>query len=149
MQTESFQQQVLIIKKEKNMKSYVLHFMFCERVETCLQSLEHMYVHYYKNVCYVDVYFMNNTNYGHCSTGFLFKQNHKQYVLQYSGSQIIIANSLVCSTIHFKLEWLDFFQCRNYVENLNLVNKCRILLRFSTSFRHRFCTSKNPFSQGY
>ena len=35
MQTESFQQQVLIIKKEKNMKSYVLHFMFCERVETC------------------------------------------------------------------------------------------------------------------
>ena len=72
MQTESFQQQVLIIKKEKNMKSYVLHFMFCERVETCLQSLEHMYVHYYKNVCYVDVYFMNNTNYGHCSTEYLF-----------------------------------------------------------------------------
>ena len=78
MQTESFQQQVLIIKKEKNMKSYVLHFMFCERVETCqwtcLQSLEHMYVHYYKNVCYVDVYFMNNTNYGHCSTGFSLEE---------------------------------------------------------------------------
>ena len=70
MQTESFQQQVvlvLIIKKEKNMKSYVLHFMFCE-------SLEHMYVHYYKNVCYVDVYFMNNTNYGHCSTGFSLEE---------------------------------------------------------------------------
>ena len=61
-------------QKRKNMKSYVLHFMFCERVETCLQSLEHMYVHYYKNVCYVDVYFMNNTNYGHCSTGFSLEE---------------------------------------------------------------------------